>query len=357
MTVPRVGNNEVQCPHCGVAAESGPRCSHCGMLLKKRAGRKRVRIAVLLFTVLLLCILQFCAAQREPSLISCGDINPLMNFQVVRVEGTLETPARKLANGTMLYTVNDGTGMLAVFSSEMPAGSFPKVGSRVAAVGNLSVGVGNQIRMQARSVELLEAPPIENYISEFHLSEITTDLLDVQMTVFGTVSRVWKPEPGSRAPHRIILEDPSGTLEVVHWLKDPPEVAEGDALQINGRVTQYNGKLQLKVWKADAIRPVVEDAGPSQWVSIGDITPEMEGRWVIAEGMLGEPRSIPGGVIYPFADKTGTILALFWDKRISGEERDALDEGVRIRLEGEVVLYNGVLELVPRDVGGFRPLD
>ncbi len=211
--------------------------------------------------------------------------------------------------------------------------------------------------MRARRVELLEAPPVEDFISEFHLSEITEELLEVQVTVFGTVSSVWKPKPGSRAPHKIILEDPSGTLEVVHWLKESPEVAVGDVLAVTGRISIYKNKLQLKLWNADDLQPVMPDFGPAQGMQIGDITPAMAGRWLIAEGVLGEPRSIPSGVIYPFSDASGTILALFWDQRISGEERDALDEGVRIRLEAEVVLYKGVLELVPRDVGGFHVLE
>ena len=327
------------------------------MVLKKRVGRKRLSYLAVLIVGVGLFVFQFCAKHREPSLIAINRIKPLMNFRVVRVEGRLETSARKLSNGTLLYVIDDGTGTLAVFSNEMPAGPLPMVGSRVAATGHLSVGVGNKIRMQARSVELPEAPPVGDFISEFHLSDITKELLDVQITVVGTVSKVWKPESGSRAPHKIILEDPSGTLEVVHWLKEPPEVHVGDALEITGRISLYKDKLQLKLWKADDIQSFVEDLGPARWVPIGDITPEMEGRWVISEGVLGEPRSIPGGVIYPFTDTTGTILALFWDKCISGEERDALDEGVRIRLEAPVVLYKETLELVPKDVGGFQVLE
>ena len=167
-----------------------------------------------------LLLLQYGAKKRNPLLISIGSISPLMNFKAVRVEGLLESGARQLRSGSVLYVIDDGTGVLSVFSDASTGAKLPMAGSRVAAIGNLSVGIGNNVRMQAGSIELLEEPPAENYISEFRLSDITAELVDVRITAFGTVFKVWKPRPGSKAPYKIILSDPSGTLDVVHWLKN-----------------------------------------------------------------------------------------------------------------------------------------
>ena len=131
----------------------------------------------------------------------------------------------------------------------------------------------------------------------------------------------------------------------------------GDAVEVTGIVGMYKEKLQLRLWNTDDLQPVEERPAPAQEMSIGDVIAEMEGRRVIAEGVLGEPRSIPGGVIYPLTDSSGTILALFWDKQISGEERDVLDEGVSIQIEAPVMLYKGILELVPENIGAFQVLD
>jgi len=189
------------------------------------------------------------------------------------------------------------------------------------------------------------------------LSQISAEQEGETLFVAGVVSRVWKPKPGSKAPHKIVLEDPTGRIEIIHWLEKPPEIELGEPLEVTGIVQVYEGRVELKVLEKDWIqRPGVSETKPVE-VRIGAITALMENQVVIAEGVLGVPRSIPGGVIYPMTDDTGTILLLFWDSQVSGEERDAVDEGMRLRVEAPVVNYKGTLELVPKDVGGFRILD
>ena len=73
------------------------------------------------------------------------------------------------------------------------------------------------------------------------------------MTVHGRVSKVWKPRSDSKAPHKIVLADQSGSLEVVHWFETERKVKEGDALEITGTVDLYKGKVQLKVWTSSDI--------------------------------------------------------------------------------------------------------
>lgn len=177
------------------------------------------------------------------------------------------------------------------------------------------------------------------------------------MTVYGRVSKVWKTRAGSKAPNKIVLEDDSGTLDVVHWLKEGPKVNVGDELEIRGSVGVYENRIQLKVWDAEDIQPLEESAAGAGLLKVADIVPEMEKQRVTVEGILGAPRALPGGVIYPLNDGSGSIELLLWDKNISGEERDALDEGVRIRVEAPVVVYKGTLELVPDNVGGFQTLE
>ncbi|MDF7799384.1 hypothetical protein P4C99_07905 [Pontiellaceae bacterium B1224] len=358
MDVPTVGKNEVQCPHCGHFVGPASRCSNCGMRLEKRMGLKLLRLSAVVVAIGGLFLLQLYAKNRELPLITIDRITPVMNFATVRVEGVLESDARKLRSGSVLYVLDDGTGTLAVFANDVPAGKLPKAGSRIAVAGNLNVGAGNEVRMQARSVALLETPPVDDYISEFRLSDISAHQVDERITAFGQVSKVWKPDPGSKAPHKIVIEDPSGTLEVVHWLQEPIPVEVGDPIEVSGTVGVYKEKIQLKLWSAEDIQPLeIEAPVDAQRMHIGNITVEMADDVVIAEGILGPPKSIPGGVIYPISDGTGTILALFWDKNITGEERDALDEDVRICIEAPVVVYKGQLELVPENVGGFQVLE
>jgi DNA/RNA endonuclease YhcR with UshA esterase domain len=358
MTVPAPDKNDVQCPHCGHFTGPSSRCAHCGLRLEKRMGLKLLRTVAVVVAIGGLFLLQLYAQNREIPLVSIHQISPVMNFATVRVEGLLESDARNLRSGSQLYVIDDGTGTLAVFANEPVIGKLPRAGSRIAVTGNLNVGAGNEVRMQARTVEVLDAAVVDEFISEFRLADITAEQVDDRITVFGTVSKVWKSTAGSKAPSKIILTDPSGSLEVVHWLKEPIDVEVDDSVEITGTVGVYKGQLQLKLWNVDDFQPleIVEVADPRE-IDIGKITAEMADKVVIAEGVFGPPQSIPGGVIYPMTDETGTILALFWDKNISGEERDALDEDVRVRIEAPVVVYKGKLELVPVDVGGFQVLE
>jgi DNA/RNA endonuclease YhcR with UshA esterase domain len=354
---PTIGKNEVQCPHCGHFVGPSSRCSNCGMRLEKRMGLRVLRASALLVAVGGLFLLQLYARHRELPLVAIGDVSPAMNFATVRIRGMLESDARRLRSGSVLYVVDDGTGTIAVFADARDAEALPKAGSQVLVSGNLSVGAGNEIRMRAQSAEhvVLEAPPVaDDYVSRFQLSEITADRAGDRMTVSGRVSKVWKPKDGSKMPFKIVLEDRSGTLDVVHWLKEYPPVAVGDRIEVTGTVNVYQETLQLKVWNAEDIHPLEKPTLGQGQVAVASIGEPMEKKVVVSEGVLGAPRSIPGGVVYPLTDGSGTIPLVLWDRNVSGEERDALDEGVRVRVTAPVGLYKGEPQLVPADVGGFQ---
>ena len=54
--------------------------------------------------------------QREPPLVQIADIKPYMNFSVITVQGRLASEPFRLRSGSILFTVDDGTGTIAVFS-------------------------------------------------------------------------------------------------------------------------------------------------------------------------------------------------------------------------------------------------
>jgi len=294
---------------------------------------------------------------RSPKRVTISKIKPYMNFRKVRVEGDLLKPARQLKSGAVFYSIHDGTGQLAVFAPLDNSQNLFWAGSRIAATGSLRVGVGNNKSLQAMKVELLSTPAIAAIHSDVMLADIRAEKEGDTVTVSGVVSKVWKPKDGSKAPHKIVLEDPSGRLDVIHWLEKPPKLEAGDAVEITGVVQVYKGRVEVRVFDAQSIQIAGDSDDPPVEIPVGKITQAHEKQVVITNGRLGPPRSIPGGVIYPLSDDTGTILFLLWDKNVSGEERDMLDEGVRVQVEAPVVIYKGQLELVPKDMGGFQVLD
>jgi len=201
-------------------------------------------------------------------------------------------------------------------------------------------------------------------VTELKISDITADQKGAEVTVSGRVSKYWKPRPDSRAPYKIILSDGSGELECVYWSRtadalsgNEPQI--GDQLEITGRLDVYKGKVQLKVWDAADIRKISKTASSisREPIKIGSITKKMGKQVIMVDGILKEPKSIPGGVIYSLSDDTGTIRLLFLDKNVPGEDRNALDTGTRVRVIAPVMIYKGVLELVPANTQAVKILE
>ncbi len=185
-----------------------------------------------------------------------------MSFSSVRIEGVLDADARKLSNDSVFYVINDGTGTISTFASPPPNEKLPMIGSHVSVVGNISIGAGNEIRLQARLGEyvvVISEPVIEPFVSEFDLADITAEQAGERMTVYGRVSNIWYTQEGSRAPTKIVLRDDSGSLSIVHWLKESPDIQPGDELKITGTVNLYKGRLQLKLWSATDIQPYLTE--------------------------------------------------------------------------------------------------
>lgn len=198
---------------------------------------KRLRAPAFIIVVFGLLLVSLCRSRRAPPLVRIGEIKPIMNFSTVCVQGVLESNARILRDGAVLYLIADETGSLPVFLNRAPEGMLPKAGKRVAATGRLSVGAGNRVRMNVQDPGQIEV-----------LGNAAPTL------VRGQVSGVWSPPPDSRAPYRITLARPEGPLEVVHWFTPEHQVAVGDQLEIKGIIGFYKGRMQLKVKEAGDIR-------------------------------------------------------------------------------------------------------
>jgi hypothetical protein len=235
------------------------------MRMGKFNKHRLLRFLTLGSAIIGLVLLNHYVSNRPPRLVRIGEISALMNFSVVRVEGVLESEARSLRNGTVMYVINDETGILPVFSSPPPDGKLPRAGSRVSVVGNLSVGAGSNVRLRVQVGEHVAviSEPLENaFISESDLGNLSEKQAGSRITVYGRVSRIWKPRAGSRAPYKIVLEDHSGSLDIVHWLKKPPSVSEGDEVAVTGLMGVYQGRLQLKLQRTDDIKPYIRGRNP-----------------------------------------------------------------------------------------------
>jgi hypothetical protein len=199
-------------------------------MLRGTKAVKRLRALAFIFVVSGLSLASLYASRREPPLVRIGEIKPIMNFSTVRVQGFLESEARTLRDGAVLYLLADESGSLPVFLHCALEGIPLRVGTRVSATGYLRPGAGNQVSMRV---------PRPGQITVLENAAPTS--------VRGQVAEVWAPPPDSRAPYRIILDRPEGRVEVVHWFAPEHRVAVGDRVDVQGTIGFYKGRMQLKV--------------------------------------------------------------------------------------------------------------
>jgi hypothetical protein len=218
--------------------------------MKMRRWPRREFIRFLLFAgfIVILFIGQIIVSRREPRFVRIHEINPLLNFWTVRVEGRLQSDTRLLKSGSLFYLVNDGTGSLAVFDQRVEGSGLLKAGSPVSVVGTLQVGAGNNRRLQVR--QLVVYPSGDGG----GLADIHTGMAGERVSITGRVVRAWVPESGSRAPYKIVLEDRGTEIDVVHWLSGAPEILVGDDVAVSGRVGQYRNDLQVKVSRSSDLQ-------------------------------------------------------------------------------------------------------
>lgn len=355
----------------------------------KRPIRVRVlRIASVILALAGLALLYLYSVNRDISLVRIDSVTPTMNFAYVRISGEVTRDAYIFQSGGVVFNVDDGSGEIAVMGGRAQAEALqeqnrlPRRGDRVEVAGSLSVSADQEVKLRMQSADQLvlqraRAPSAAPGTPPVRLADITAAQKGERVTVSGVLKEINIPGPGSKAPYVLRLEQNGDELEVIFWDKvfqglERNLPMPGKTIRATGRVDVYKDKIQLKVWEATDLQEVTEKnplrggggdlsaeaaakaEGRGGLSRIADIQVGEEGALFTVVGTLGEPRSIPGGVIYPIRDESGEMVVLFWDKKISGEERDALEEGVVLRVTAPLVVYKGTLELIPEDVGAFQ---
>lgn len=329
-----------------------------------------LRVASVVLALSGLVLLYLYSINRDIPTVQISAIKPTMNFAYVRIVGEVTRDAYVFESGGLIFNLNDGSGEVAVMGSRKQAealqreGRLPRRGDHVDVAGSLSVSADQEIKLRMQSAEQMLLRRKKSVstaaIKQVLLSDISADQAGERLTVSGKLKEIEIPGPGSKAPYKLIIEQGGATLELIFWDEvfqglEQKLPMPGKIIQATGRVEEYKGLVQLKIWEAEDLteRSAADTPKVDVLTSIREIRAEQEGQVFTIRGTLGEPRSIRGGVIYPISDDSGEMVVLFWDKQVSGEERDALEEGVRLKVTAPLVVYKDVLELVPEDVGGF----
>lgn len=306
-----------------------------------------------------------------------GDISPAMVGDSLMVEGEIVDvfAPRSGSKAPWRMTLRDASGQkdLTFWEeayAEMADKVLLKAGSPVRA--HVSVRTyKEQLQLSLNSgmdLEFVEAgspanltagPGAPKYEAEaVEIGALTAALSGKVVKVTGRVAEFKRPEAGTKAPYEFSLQEGDKRVRVVYWDTvakhlGANEPVDGALMSVRGMVDVYKDNLQIKVNHSDQVRLLnvspasAPAAAAGAEVKVQSITRAKAGQTCVVKGVLGEPDSIKGGVIYPLSDGSGSIKVVLWDRAVPGPDRDRLKPGLQVTVSGEVQDYKGSLEIVP----------
>lgn len=346
------------CGSCGRFVGPYARCPYCGARISGRLALRTVKILVVLLATVGLLVLWCLARRSEIPTLSAGQATSTMNLAYVRLQGRI---ARGLSydpeSGYLGFWLTDETGEVHincyrdVTARLLASETLPAIGDNVTVAGTLrvredylalTVNVPGHLTVQRPEPVLMKVGAIT--------------LLDEgrRVRVMGEVQTITNPYQGLTL---IAIGDQSGMItvavdETVAALTGAlPEIREGQGIDVAGTVSLYRGTPQLTL--ADVRDMILVAAQPEPTVSallpLNQLGPQDQGRQVRVRGDVVALEGLSGGVKATLDDGSAQVALLLWDRVHQAlSDPRGLDVGAEVEVDGEVDIYNDVLEIVPR---------
>ncbi len=345
----------MECPSCGRFTGPYQKCPYCGARLQGRVSLRVLKIAALVLAVAGLAGLWFAATRVPDPLVQIGQVGGMMNMAYVRIEGRVtKGPDYDAQTESLAFWVADDSGELrvAAYRNEtrdlIAQGKIPTVGDQVSVVGNLRIREDfTALYLNVPDKLVITRPAPE----EAAIGEITPLDIGRRVRVRGQVRQVYEPYAGLKL---ITLRDAGGEIEVavgevLEQLTGPlPAINVGDALEVVAAVTLYRDTPQLVPAASSDVVPAAGTAIVAPRREVGTVTSAEVGQWIQVEGEIVDSDAFSSGVRFTLDDGSGQIELLLWQSLFAQVPySDALGLGARVRVQGQVAEYKGVLEVVP----------
>ncbi len=260
----------------------------------------------------------------------------------------------------MRFTLDDGTGQVLLLLWDSLYETLPY---------SSTLGAGARVRVQGQVAEyrgaleivpevpqdvviLVAAPPPE----EVRVADLGPADVGRVVALRGVLT---EEEPFSKGV-RYTLDDGSGTIVLLLWSnlleEAPADLGPGSEVYILGELAEYRGALEVIPRRGSDItvtgRRTLPTPTPLPLTPIGSITAADEGRVLTVEGVLGEKETFSAGVRFSLSDESGEIVLLLWQNVYDAfPQAEQLAAGVRVRVTGEIAVYQGTLEILPEATG------
>ncbi len=259
------------------------------------------------------------------------------------------------------YTLDDGSGTVIMLLWQDLHESLSESGELVAgtmvrAQGNLAEYRGEleivpEIPSDVQVLAAAESDPEVDSVAERQLGELGAGDVGQVVKAEGLLLSLRTFSAGVRG----LLDDGTGTVTLLLWqevyggLPDPRSLVPGVMLQVEGRVSEYKGDLEIVPQVPADVTVIGMVDLPWLEQSIGQITANDVGQTVHLSGSVSEVTPFSKGVKYTLDDGTGSITLLLWQNLYDQLADPALmGVGAEVSVRGDVAEYLGGLEVVPQ---------
>ncbi len=262
--------------------------------------------------------------------------------------------------GLTLITLRDASGEVVVAVDETLTaltGELPDIvqGQGIAVTGTVSLYRDTPQLVPASVADIhLSAAPQAPVVAQRALNTLFASDQGTWVQVEGQVVLLEGLKGGMKAT----LDDGTAQVLLLLWdsvysaLDDPTALDVGADVHIQGEVQVYKGDLEI-VPETAADVEILAPAPKIPWVEVGELRAVDAGRVVRLRGVLGKPNGFSAGVKVKLEDGTGRITVLLWNNIVTAlASRPA--EGDLVEVVGEVAVYKGDLEIIPRSVQDWR---
>ncbi len=361
------------CPSCGRETPAAETCAHCGATLsvKNRFPLGVLKWATLLLALLGTAALIFSARRFAVPQVKIDSLNAAVNLAYVRVSGRIiSTPRYDPDSQSLSFHLSDDTGEITIHANRAETQSLisnsliPQLGDRITLEGALRLREDSlSLTLAASDSVVIEHPtPGARFIGSISNQEELTLVI-----VRGQILDRRDPYPGLTV---LTLADPTGQIDavvpadVVSLTGPLPEMGTGDFVQFTGVVTLYRNAPQLTLTASQNIHrlqtppdfrlpapilpPTVsapQTATPIHYITLGQV-----GDILLVEARITAAEDFSKGKRFTLDDGSGSIILLLWqDVYDQLPDPDQLQPGAKVRVTGEIEVFDGQFEIIPRE--------
>lgn len=290
-----------------------------------------------------------------PLVLSIADLTEAHLLRRVCLRGQVRD-RRVPYDGLAVIAMRDATAAVDVVAEEGLGGAYAAalsitVGEYVELCGIVTTYAGKlQVAMDPATVTAQRLAPVD-IAQPREIAQIDHTEVGQFVRLRGTVSAVVQVGSGVK----LLVEDTSGALAVVLWqdicaeVEDLSNLTVGSQLDVQGRVAEYRGQLELVPEIGGDILYLAQAGEIASSVELRQLGTEQVGDAVTVVATIMYSVPCPSGVRFGLqeGDTEGYLLA--WSGWLAAcPLADRLVPGAEVRLRGLVNLYEGSPEIVPQ---------